>query len=235
MANLTIVTGWSPAGFESYGRRFLKTFGQYVKPDMTHLEVYTNERQEQDIRECAAFLARHKDNLAAQGMEPQLCWKDKERVTGYSFRTDAYKFCRQVYSVWHAACHAHTEYIAWFDGDIVFTAPFDPVKDIIALLPRDKDLAYLGRSPWHSEIGFQLYRRVDALPMLYDFVGYYTSDKVFELHEWHSAFAFDKARKQSGILAHNLTPEPGSADVWSRSPLKRWSRHLKGNLKNVAK
>lgn len=231
MASLTVVTGWSKKGYEDYGRRFLRTYAKHMRKG-TVLEVYDDDRQA-GIKELADFLLRHEYNPEVHGKSPHFSWKDKEVAQGYSFRTDAYKFCRQVYSIWDGARRATTEYVAWFDGDVRWHAECDPVRDIIGLLPSDKDLAFLGREPWHSEIGFQLYRVPEAMAMLYDFANYYTTDEFMTLHEWHSAFVFDKARRQSGIAAHNLTPEPGHHHVWMRSPLSRWSAHLKGNLKYV--
>lgn len=230
---LTIVTGWSDEGLEIYGNKFLETFEQFGNPHGMDLQVYTNERQESEIQECKAFLKRHANNAAARGEVAQNCWKPKEIANKYSFRTDAYKFCRQVYAIWHAAKNAQTEYVAWFDGDVEFRGRFD-APTICNYLPETGGFAYLGREPWHPDIAFQIYRVPDALPFLYDWVDWYTSDRIFDLAEWHSAYAFDKARRNSPVRAHNLTPARGDHAVWARSPLAAWSGHNKGKLKYAA-
>lgn len=252
---MTIITGWSPKGWEQYGRRFYETFERHW-PNQVKLIAYGEEPPSQpiprcefrrlaEIPGCMAFLQRHHGNQRANGREPLPSWKDRERQAGYSFRFDAAKFCRQGFIPWHVAQTLQTPLMLWLDGDVV-TFRDVPRGAIEALLPPDKDLAYLGRGLKHSEIGFQLYRLTrDGQPvkrthhMLSLFKDLYATDSIFELQEWHSAFAFDAARRTwmqgdraaGACYAHDLTPG-GSGHVWFQSPLKQWLDHLKGDRKD---
>lgn len=247
---LTIVTGWSPKGWTEYARRFYETFEEFW-PNQVKLIAYGEERPSrpmprcefrslESIPGCMAFLQRYRGNAQANGREPAASWKARERQAGYSFRFDAWKFCRQGFIPWHAAQTLETPLMAWLDADVVTYKPV-PRGTLEQLLPADKDLAYLGRGAKHSEIGFQLYRltrereRVTrTYQMLALFKDLYATEAVFDLKEWHSAYCFDHARVVwmgiTGGHAHNLTPQ-GRSHVWLQSPLQPWMHHDKGDRK----
>lgn len=247
---LTICTGWSPAGWIEYGRRFAETFAEFWPADVD-LVVYGEQRVElprgefrelREIEGCVEFLQRH-DNPVARGRTPRddlrHRWKPRELDAGYSYRFDAWKFCRQGFIPFDALCRLDLvndpQLLAWFDAD-VYTHARIPSGFIEGLLPAGAELAYLGRGEKHSEIGFQLYR-VDANDaadragrMIDLFRDLYATDEVFSLPEWHSAYVFDTARKRSGVIAHDLTPG-GRGHVWHQSPLRMYTDHLKGDRK----
>jgi hypothetical protein len=239
--NLTVVTGWSPSGWLEYGRRFLETFDEYWPADVA-LRIYVEELGPQpacrrDVRQvlldeisgCRAFIERHRESARANGRDVRPTWKESCRLAGYNYRFDAVKFSRQGFIPYHAAAELRAGLLCWLDGDVVSLRRVPP-GFVEGLLPDDKACAYLGRGDKHSEIGFQLYRVPDALPMLRTFSAIYEADAVFDLPEWHSAYVFDIARKRSGIAALDLTPG-GTGHVWMASPLRAFTDHLKGKRK----
>jgi hypothetical protein len=234
---LTICSGASPKGMQEYGHRFLISFAQFASEDI-RLLFYTEApvpmprgdcRSLWDIPGTSAFMARHQANPEACGRKPTSKWKDSDRQAGYSFRFDAVKFFKQGFIPEAAAEEAGDGFLAWFDADVVFNQAFT-ASQITSLLPAGSDVAYLGRPPRHSEIGFQLYRLPQALPMLLRFRKLYDTDALFEHSETHSAYAFDRAREATEIAGHNLTPN-GSGHVWPGSPLASFCMHLKGKRK----
>lgn len=249
---LHVVTGWSPSGWIEYGRRFWETFDRYW-PAEVDLIVYGEEpvelksacgrhtefRRLNEIRAAVQFLEKHGDSGIARGREPVTHWKPREVANGYSYKWDAVKFCRQGFIPYHAAGRILFEnkyseaLLMWLDGDVYTHAPV-PLAAVLALLPRKFDLAYLGREPKHSEIGFQLYRLPGAMHMLGTFSDYYATDRVFAEKQWHSAYVFDLARHHSQVRAFNITPG-GTGHVWMTSPLATFSDHLKGGRKGHEK
>lgn len=248
---LTVVTGWSPSGWNEYGRRFAESFDRFW-PCEIRLLVYGEEprelpnrsgRREIEFRPltaipgCIEFLDRN-DNELARGLR-QLAnypWKPSAIAAGYNWRFDAWKFCRQGFIPEHAARSCgESDFLIWLDGDVVTHSPVD-LRAIEALLPAGKAIAYLGRGAKHPEIGFQMYRVGDALPMLEEFARLYREDAVFNLPEWHSAYVWREALRQSGLsqFAHDLTPG-GTGHVWHQSPLRLWGDHLKGDRKKLGK
>lgn len=232
--SLTVMTGWSPSGYLQYGREFTRTFNRYW-PDTVKLVVYgeaaTALPANGEFRalppECMAFIERHQNNPAACGRAEREGWKARDIVKGYSYRFDAVKFCRQGFIPLHAFMQLDTEFLLWLDGDVITHAPVDP-KVICSLLPRGKDVAYLGREPKHPDIAFQLYRNTAAtFQLLHAFEFAYRSDAVFNMKEWHSAFVWRQALLANQARAENLTPR-GSGHVWFQSPLRAWMDHLKG-------
>lgn len=233
---LTVVTGWNAKGYYQYGQRFAESFRKYW-PAEVELIVYGEDpvvipgefRTLNLIPGCIQFIRRWETCPKANGREPDDRWKPNAVEAGYNFRWDAVKFCRQGFIPYHAAQHMEPGLLCWLDGDVVTRGKVSRAS-IEKLLPEGKDVAYLGRHPKHSEIGFQLYRIPEALPMLSRFSEYYRTDEVFSLKEWHSAYVFDKAMEETGIKAHNITPN-GRGHVWMQSPLAAFSEHLKGNRK----
>jgi hypothetical protein len=165
---------------------------------------------------------------------PNHNWKERAVAIGYNWRYDASKFSRQGFIPHHVA-RRHLDsakFLCWLDGDVVTHAPIASANVITDLMPADKSIAYLGREPKHPDIAFQLYRLGDPLTMqfLREFTGFYATDEVFNLKEWHSAFVWRFALTPYLRLAHNLTPG-GSGHVWHQSPLRLWGDHLKGERK----
>lgn len=240
---LTVVSGASPTGMLEYGQRFLDTFHKHWPSDV-RLLFYTEEPIDLPRGECRSlwdvpgareFAERHRGNLAVQGKDSAVgAWKDRERASGYSYRFDAAKFFKQSLIPLDAARHIGQGLLCWLDADVVTHADV-PAGFIESLLPPDKDVAYLGRGRKHSEIGFQLYRIPSASPMLERWAGLYTSDEFLRLKEWHSAYVWDRAREDSGVAAHDLTPG-GSGHVFvTVSPLRHYLDHTKGDRKRLGR
>lgn len=188
------------------------------------------------------FLERHADNLEAQGRKPRRGWKASHVRGGYSFRFDAVKFSRQCFIPEYAASLLPDgEVMVWLDADVVTLA--DVPAGFVEELLGGADVAYLGRQPKHSEIGFWACRiGPETRAWLAELADLFRSDAIFELKEWHSAFAWDHTRRLfeaggafgQGIDARNLTPG-GSGHVWCTSPLAPYMDHLKGKRKAKGK
>ena len=240
----TVITGWSPSGWHVYGKRFVETFDKFW-PREYALHVFVEEFADIEINRtftqtllkeipgCMEFIEEYRFNAEANGKMPKPNWKDSAKASGYNFRFDAWKFCRQAYIPLHAAQHMKSGLMCWLDGDVVSHARV-PSSFLEGMLPKGRHVAYLGREPKHSEIGFQLYRVPEAMGMLQEFRDIYDSRQVFDLKEWHSAYVFDEARRRSEVPSHNLTPG-GTGNVWQQSPLAAFSDHLKGKRKGVVR
>lgn len=240
---LTVVTGWSPSGWKVYGEIFLRSFCKHWPVD-TPLVIYVEEISDlpsyakgRPIEQRwiahvpgALWALQHYDTPTFRGLVPTTLWKERALKAGYNWRWDAWKFCRQGLIPLDAAKYRAGGLLLWLDGDVVTTNPVPP-GFIEKLLPPNHDMAYLGREPKHSEIGFQLYRIPEALPVLQKFSDLYTTGSITAEKEWHSAYAFDLARKRSPeVRGYNMTPG-GSGHVWTTTVLQRCLVHNKGDLK----
>jgi hypothetical protein len=183
---LIICTGWSPQGWEEYGRRFLESFAEYWPVDV-QLEI-CGEREAisrtsgaasalayadrlphkvnltalNGIRGCMEFIERHQGNPRACGREriDGHNWKERAVVAGYNWRYDAVKFSRQGFIPHYVAARLENrdaDFLCWLDGDVVSHARVPSASTITNLLPAGKAIAYLGREPKHPDIAFQLY------------------------------------------------------------------------------
>lgn len=158
------------------------------------------------------------------------CWKDRERAAGYSFRTDAFKFWKQILIPEAAARGlADGDILVWIDADVQTTAPV-PAEFVPTLLG-SSNLCFLGREPKHSEIGFWAVRlNPQTRAFLTAIAEVYRSDAFLTLPQWHSAFVWDHVRRGTGLSERNLSPG-GSGHVWPTTALGRFMRHDKGDRK----
>lgn len=235
---IQVCTGFSPKGYEEYGKRFLDSFEKHW-PREIGLNVYVEQpvaapfARVIPLAECGGvmdFIARHKDDPEKNGRKPNDKWKERHKRGGYNFRFDAVKFCRQCFIPSHTARYmADGDLLVWFDADVL---TFDtPPKGFLDSIIGDADLAYLGRTGMHSEIGYwsvRLNERTRSFVDLFAFM--WRSDRVFDLAEWHSAFVFDHCRNVSRMNEKNLTPN-GRGHVWFQSPLGKYTDHCKGARK----
>lgn len=238
---LTIVTGWSPKGWSEYAHRFASTFVpnlpkgvkivSYIEDDLKVAGIET--RDVLSIEGCREFIEKYRNDDRANGRDVQPNWKQSCKDKRYNFRFDAWKFCRQGFIPYHALKNCETRYLAWLDADVIAKRPI-PQGFIESLLPEGKCVAYLGREPKFSEIGFQLYDTscMGTISMLKKFRDVYITEEIFNLKEWHSAYAFDYARITTNANGHSLTPG-GHGNVWEQSPLIKYTDHLKGKRKNA--
>lgn len=236
---IRVCSGWHPAGSTQYGRRFLESFDRYW-PATVQLQVYV-ERPERMPRDACRDLwaIPHAEDVAAMmdsheryaGRDVQPHWKPKCRRERYNFRFDARKFWKQILIPAAAANGLHEDDILiWLDGDVVTTAPVD-VSIIVDML-LDADVAYLGREPKHSEIGFWAVR---ISPKTETFLGLiadqYISGAFESLPEWHSAFVWDHVRRGMQFDEHNLCKPGARGHVWPETALAAFTRHDKGPRK----
>ena len=122
--------------------------------------------------------------------------------------------------------------LTWMDADVMTIA--DVPKSWSNVLLDGHDVACLQRAQQHSEIGFWAMRiGVGTKAVVRVFNRFYANGTVFDLREWHSAFVFDAALAMVPSLnVRNLVPPGLRGNVWVRTPLKQYTWHLKGKLKD---
>lgn len=228
---------WGNA-WERYGNDFCSSFNKFW-PGHVELVVVTDRNlpmlrgRQIDLHSLTGyrtFLDRNGANPQARGYEINDAKVDAD---GYAWKFDACKWMPQGLAPAAAAQGLeHGDILIWLDADVETTSrvPADWAEQLIGA----HDVAVLQRPPTHSEIGFigmRMNARTDAL--LETFAGLYTSDGVFELDEWHSAFVFDRAAETvPGLRIRNLNPV-GRGHVWPASPLAAHTVHKKGKRKDL--
>ena len=237
---ITVLTSFGQRGYAEYGVRFLQTFQNHW-PKEVQLLIY-HEGQPKlggydllvDVPSCQAFLARHQFNLMVQGKErsPGHRWKLDCVKKGYNFRYDAYKFCRKIFAIEHAASVVGSGKLFWVDADVV-TFENIPLSFLEKMLPDNVCTSYLGRSGgYHSECGFVGYSldhpRCHAF--IKTFAALYRDDTFLNLEEWHDSWVYDWIRRQTGVPGYDISASV-SGHVFINSPLGQYMDHLKGDRK----
>ena len=250
--SIEIVTSFSPAGYEEYGRRFLEGFCRYWPKDVD-LRIYY-EGELPDIAFSADFnrgivltdLLTMPDSvsdfIARYGDDPRL---HEVREPREVMRYDALKFCRKTFAIYHASLVTRADLLFWCDADVLTFAPVSR-SFLVSLLPVGQYLCYLDRMPAkYTETGFIGFRTSwpAHLEFMERYVAMYREGKFFEEREWHDCIMFDAVRSEmeaeGKIISHNLSP--GAADTkdatkhpWSISPLATCMDHRKGGKREYA-
>jgi hypothetical protein len=241
---IRVCSGFSPEGRRQYGERFLAAFDRYW-PRSTELQVYVEEptpmprdaeRSLWSIPGATEFRARWAADPKVNGREAQPCWKEREVSRGYSFKTDAYKFFKQILIPEAAAVGLEPgDVLVWLDADVETTAAVP--EGFVDQLLGDADVAYLGRTGSHSEIGFWAVRIGDQQDRVRHFLHaiaeQYRSGRFLDLPEWHSAFVWDHVRRSMEVpLCERNLVRPGlRGHVWPYTALASYTRHDKGARK----
>jgi hypothetical protein len=238
-----VCSGWNPNGRVQYGETFLRTFDKRWPADV-ELQVYVEQPHKMprdacrdlfSIPKAREFYDTYKDSKMANGRVAQPCWKPAEVRRGYSFKTDAFKFFKQILIPPAAAIGLEDgDFLVWLDGDVVTTA--DIPRDFIPkLLGKTGEVCFLNREPQHSEIGFWAVRiNQKTRKFLSAMADYYTSGGVFGLTEWHSAFVWDRARERCDLEEVRLCKPNRRGHVFPKSPVGDYLRHDKGPRKGTA-
>lgn len=234
-----VCSGFSPKGRSQYGERFLRSFDRRW-PKGVELHVFVEQptpmpREAEHslwaIPGALEFNARHRADYRFHGLVPQPCWKPREVARGYSFKTDAYKFWKQIMIPEAAARTLNDgDILVWLDGDVDTTS--EVPESFVPEMLGHAELAFLGRTNSHSEIGFWAVRINDRTrAFLHAIAEQYRTDRFADLPEWHSAYVWDHVRLQSGLEERNLVRPGLRGHVWPHTPLARHLRHDKGERK----
>jgi len=261
-----IVTGFSPLLWSQVGERMVATFDKHWPANYSlvayHEEPVSLKRGElRYYADCAGwpdFERRHRDHAEARGLKEPLGrpWRAKEKAGGYSYRFDAYRFCRVAYALEDAAqqCGPDIEFLVWLDGD-TYThtdVPPDWIEMLMASTGPKEDFALVDfatcfRTNKHPEIGMQIYRlqNVHARQLIRSFRLMYHADIFLECSEWHTAHILwelaegmasgktDAAlglEHLDGLRLGNLSLET-RGHVFATGLPSQYLDHLKGNRK----
>lgn len=236
----TIVTSFSPEGFEQYAKDCILSFQAYW-PNSVQMLCYWEGKEPIGVQgfdllqlePCSLFLERYKGDPIIAGKEeaPSWPWGPKARRKGYSFRHDAYKFARKVFAIAHAARELQLGKLFWLDADTITAAavPEDLLDD---LLPDDVSLSYLARRDYPSELGFVGYNlnRIETHAFLSVYEGIYAEDKFKNHKAWDDCSIFDALVSILDPKVKHI-PHSSRSHPFDHSILGRYMTHLKGDRK----
>lgn|GEM_PF-3321250 len=228
---------WGNA-WERYGQRFYKGFREHW-PGNVELMIVTDrdlpapwatQVQLKTIDGYKQFMDKWGGHNLARGYHsPDRKAQDNKRF----WKHDAVKWAPQgLCGLAGLGGMGDGDLLTWLDADVMTIA--DVPAGWANVLLDGHDVACLQRENQHSEIGFWCARiGAGTQEAIRAFNQIYTDGSVFNLREWHSAFVFDAALASVPALRiRNLVPPGARGNVWARTPLKQYTWHLKGKLKD---
>lgn len=259
MRNIIVVTTFNENGFNTYGKKMVKSFDTFW-PDNIHLYVYyegnipsmdTSNRihwknLHDESKDLVNFKERHKNDPVAHGKAskspkgltriPSSNLKHKAKHEGIdSFLYDAVRFSHKVFTVISASENIKSDILIWLDGDVK-TFRKIPENFFENLIPNDTHLTYLGREEKYSECGFVAYNKNHKVHDIFIKIWkeLYENDTVFNLEEWHDSYVFDYVRNLFDVKNNNLNYYvKDNGHPFINSELGNYLDHLKGKRKEI--
>lgn len=239
----TVLTSFSPAGWELYGERFVDTFNRFWRDDVKLIVAWEGQPPRPDLNgfdlleyePLRAFLERHSENPVMRGLKPHPDWPwgDKFVLEGYNFKFDAVKFCHKVFAIAAAANYVEDGKFYWLDGDVA-THSDVPLSLLDLLLPETVSLSYLARPGYtHSECGFIGFNldRLETRAFITAYEDAYASDYFVGIETWHDSHVFDHlVAKRKPAVMH--IPHSSRAQPFDLSILGQYMTHYKGPRKH---
>lgn len=237
----TVVTSFSPSGWELYGKNFVDTFKQHW-PEPVHLicawegqapRADLNGFDLMETEPARSFYARHQGDPIVAGKVPHPNWPWGKKWKTYNFKFDAWRFSHKVFALTAAARFVEGGKLYWLDGDTYTKEPVS-LKLLDDVLPDDCSISYLPRPDYtHSECGFMGFNleHLETRAFLQAFEDTYATDDFFNIETWHDSFVFDtlvaRYRPKVFHLKHNSRAQP-----FDHSVLGQYMTHLKGRRKH---
>lgn len=228
---IAIVTTFSDAGYEDYGKIFLESCDKFLNPTIDVIVYKDNVH------------IPSRSNFTILNLEPSVpeLTEFKKRnnfrnETNIKFQYQSIRFSHKVYALYHAASTTNARYLIWLDSD---TELYDFVTPdyFRHFIPEGTFVGYLGRGgEAFSECGFMIYDLTHpyAKDFFNKFKWYYDTDELYKLKEWHDSYIFDTVRKEfesaKKIQTVNLSAAFNKHHF--NATLDGYIMHLKGDRKH---
>ena len=211
---MEVVTSFSLAGYERYGKAFLES----ARNLPCGVTVYSEDdlpipHKKLDDPVHLDFLARCRDDPA-------------------DYRFKAKRFSHKVFAVLASKGKGR---LIWMDADVNVFAKV-PKAFLDGLMPKGVYTAYLGRKHMHSECGFVMYDRDHQVheKFMAAWRSLYETDDLFKLTEWHDCVAYDHLRTSLNVPSANISGKDAD-HPFINSQLGKYMDHFKGNRKKAGR
>ena len=222
-----IVTTFSPAGYEQYGKRFIETYKEFCNMPLV---VYVEDdldidgvevRNLFDVPGCSQFIEIVKNFDMT-----------KYRNMPNSYRMNVNKFCRKVFAMTDVGL-THKGKFAFIGADTIFhkKVPDTLIEDML----ENVYMAYLGRRNFHSEtdfIAFDTEHPVNRLFMKL-FISTYTTGAFQSLKHYCDSDVFDHLRLLLNVPSNNLNICGNEDHPFVNSILGEYADHMKGPARKL--
>lgn len=228
---ISIVTTFSDAGYEDYGKLFLESCKRYLNPLVEVIVYKDNVNIPPQINTKILNLEPSISDLTE--FKKRNSFRDESNI---KFQYQSIRFSHKVYALYHAATTTDSRYLVWLDSD---TELYDFVTPeyLRNFLPEGNLVGYLGRGgEAFSECGFMIYdlHHPCAKEFFNRFKWYYDTDELYKLKEWHDSYIFDVVRKEfeSSGKAVGINLSVNFNKHHFNAVLDGYIMHLKGDRKH---
>lgn len=258
----SVVTTFHPQGLQDYAQRMIDTFAEtwpeevilYLYPEKCSPTIPTRSNitviDLDSVQNLSRFKEKWKHVPKANGDVTQDPVRSKRRDSGKGFKWNAVRFAHKVYSIFDCVGKTDSDFLIWMDADTICHSTIT-LAELHELIPKDRDLCFLGRKGKYSECGlYAMNLRSDTTrKFLKEFQRMYDDAEkgIFQLEEWHDSFVFDAVRKKFPSLKQldwavslddlrpNKINSPGEGHPLINSAWGAYLDHLKGSRKSLGR
>jgi len=237
MPTLSLVTSFRGDHWNLYAKDCIESFIKHWPKDVK-LYAYYNDWPERGLQSYDSDRVEFVDLMTQSSELCEFFKKHKDNPNDKpNWRTDVKRWAYKVYTEYDffVKNSPKCDVGIWIDAD---TVTYNKIthKDLEKWLPKDKDIAVLGREAVnYIEAGFVAMRMTDLNKALFsDMFGVWNSGEIYNYREWHDAFVFTRImnlHQAHGLQVHNLSPHCADLNAFEASPLVRHMYHNKGLLK----
>ena len=237
MSTFSLVTSFRGDHWKVYAKDCIESFIKHWPKDVK-LYAYYNDWPERGLQSYDSDRVEFIDLMSQSSELCEFFKKHKDNPNDTpNWRTDVKRWAYKVYTEYDffVKNSPKCDVGIWIDAD---TVTYNKIthKDLEKWLPKDKDIAVLGREAVnYIEAGFVAMRMTDLNKALFsDMFGVWNSGEIYNYREWHDAFVFTRImnlHQAHGLQVNNLSPYCADLNAFEASPLVRHMYHNKGLLK----
>ena len=236
MPTFSLVTSFRGDHWNLYAKDCIESFIKHWPKD-TKLYAYYNDWPERGLQSYDSDRVEFIDLMSVSKELCEFFKKFKDPKDAPNWRTDVKRWAYKVYTEYEFFVKnpPKCDVGIWIDADTV-TYKDIPKAKLEAWMPKDKDIAVLGREAVnYIEAGFVMMQMTELNKALFaDLFGIWDSGEIYNYKEWHDAFVFTRImnlHQAHGLQVNNLSPYCADLNAFEASPLVRYMYHNKGLLK----
>jgi hypothetical protein len=250
--NLSVITTFNRAGYDRYAQKMIQTFLATWPAEVT-LYAYAEDCTVIESAPNLIVIDLHQASPALVAFKHK--WKDVPKANGdisgditrsirldskKSFKWDAIRFAHKVYAIFDCAKKCNSDTLLWMDADTICHSPIS-IEQLSRLIPRDKELCFLGREGKYTECGLyamnlrsaMITKFLENFQRMYD----HAEQGIFTLEEWHDSFVFDEVKRSMALIELNWSAGiiRGEGHPLINSEWGAYLDHLKGDRKTLGR
>jgi hypothetical protein len=222
MKPITFFTTFHQAGYELYGKSWIRSFIENVAPRGAHIRaiIYADSLKETIEQHPQITVLDFKDSIPEHAEWKEIVFTESRNKFSRYVYDNTIRFSHKAFVIQHALETIKSGYAIWLDGDcIMHEASYENFPQ--SILPEESvvacQLEHCGNNNHHIESGFLAFdvETDDIEKFKTSFKQNYSVEKIIEMTEPYDGFVIYKSIKDSKVKWFNLNETYGIGGIQS--------------------